>query len=107
MLVRIYSLLFVVTIRFDDEAVIGMDISTRMSEMSTVQKRVAIPRFVTRMVARSDAINIPSPSTSTKSVTVILRWRRKAEVHQMSNGGLTSPAIGIPHGSLGLLVHAG
>lgn len=39
MLVRIYSLLFVVAIRFDDEAVIGMDISTLMSETLTEQKR--------------------------------------------------------------------
>lgn len=83
MLVRIYSLLFVITMRLDNEAIICMYIS----------------RFVARMVTRSDSIDVSSPSTSPKGIPIVLCRGRKVEVHQMSNGGLAPPASSISAGS--------
>jgi hypothetical protein len=56
------------------------------------------------MVTRPDTINVAPSSTSPKSVAIVLCGRRKGEVHQMGDGGLTSATVGISYGSLDLIV---
>jgi hypothetical protein len=102
MLVSIHGLLLVVAVWFDNEAVICVDISKPISEVH--QGDLAHPpRLINGMMAGSDPINIAPPSTPTHCVPSVLRSRREGEVHEMGDGGLTPPTVGISHGSLSLL----
>jgi hypothetical protein len=90
MLVSIDSLCPVVSIRFDNEPIIGMNVSC----------------FIGRMMTRSNPIDVASPRTSAKSISIVLWSRWKSEIHKMGDGGLTAATIDISHGSLVLSVGA-
>jgi hypothetical protein len=90
MLISIDSLRLVVSIRFDNEPIIGMNVSC----------------FIGRMMTRPNAIDVTSPGSSTKSISIVLWSRWKSEIHKMGDGGLTTAAVDISHGSLVLSVGA-
>lgn len=90
MLISIDCLCPVVSIRFDNEPIIGMNVSC----------------FIGRMMTRSNAIDVASPCTSAKSISIVLWSRWKSEIHKVGDGGLTAAAVDISHGSLVLSVGA-
>ncbi len=61
---------------------------------------VNVSRLVTRVVARSNAVDVSSPCSSLDRVSIVLGSGRESEIHQMGNGGLTSAAVCVPHSSL-------
>jgi len=76
-------LLFVVSIGFDNEPVICMDVPRWCKSRPIHCCLIALPRRIARMMTRSDTIDIASPRASHECVTVVLGARRKGYVHQM------------------------
>jgi hypothetical protein len=102
-LIGIDSLGFVISIGFDDEPVIRMDVS-RAFRSCLGQDLQFLPCLITRMMTRSNPIDIASSCSPSKCVPIILGSRGKGKVHEMGDGGLASATIGIPYSSLVLLV---
>jgi hypothetical protein len=102
MLVSVRSLRLVVAIGSNNKAVIRVDIPKPLSNVR-LGKVTHLPRFITGMMTGSDSINIAPPCATSKGRPIVLRWRRKGKAHEMGNGGLTSPAAGVPYGALSLL----
>ena len=84
MLIRIDCLRLVITIRLNNESVIGVN----------------VPCFVRRMMPGTNAIDVASPCATSKGTSVVLRSRWEGEIHKMGDRSLAAAAVGIPHGSL-------
>ena len=92
----------VIAIRIDNEAIIGVNVSSHPSiPLLWPRYEACSPRFISCMVAGAQSPGRVSPSIPAKMMLWVILWARwQCEVHQVGNRGAAFTATCRLHGRL-------